>query len=98
MKSKVIDLVKPTISTCKEELANGNIGQIEYHLFKDNTWTALPFTSLKDKHEKVKQLEHDGYDYDKVIYFEHEIYKLENPQLNHFDYITNLTNYLQSIM
>jgi hypothetical protein len=87
-----------TIANCKENLSLGIIGQIEYHLHKDNSWVGLEFTSKTDLQLKKRKLEQEGYSYDKITYFEPTLYKLENPNLSANETFKYLTDYLTNLL
>jgi hypothetical protein len=89
---------EPTIIGCKAELENGVIGHIDYHLHKDNSWIGYSFTSLKDKNEKIKELKAEGYDYDKITYYQIELYKLENPNATREEILKYWTDYITNLL
>ena len=94
--SKVSFRIIPTLNTCNENLKEGVIGWIEYHLHKDNSWIVNPFTSIKDMHSKIRELKNEGYDYDLITYFEVTKYRLENPHLSAKEHFQYLIDYLHN--
>ena len=88
----------PTISNCKENLAIGNIGHIDYHLHKDNSWVAYPFKTLNERNSNIKELEKEGYDYDKVTYYQIELFRLENPKATKDEVLKYCTDYFTNLL
>jgi hypothetical protein len=87
----------PTIIGCKAELEKGIIGHIDYHLHKDKSWVGYQFTSLNDKNDKIKKLEKEGYDYDKITYYQIELFRLENPNATIIDKNKHDSNYFKTL-
>lgn len=81
----------------QNDLNRGYIGQIEYKLHKDKTWIAQLFTSLDDEKEHKKRLKRLNYKIDKVVYFELEVKKLDNPNLTVTEKMQNLIDYLHEL-
>lgn len=84
-----------SIECCKENLKEGLMGIIEYHLHKDNSWVGLPFVSIKDKMEQLDKLKKEGYKYDKITYFKPLLDKLENPDRTPTQHLHNFLSWYQ---
>lgn len=83
--AKIQWAVAPTINSCRDNLMLGNIGQVEYHLHKDNSWIAQPYKSEDEKQSIVAELKENGYRIDKVVDFNNTLNLLTrniNIQLN----------------
>ena len=70
--------IEPTINNCRENLVNGFIGQVEYHLFKDSSWIAWLYRNDEEKEKIIAELKKIGYSIDKVCDFKNTIVSLTN--------------------
>ena len=69
---------EPNIKHYREELLNGFKGQVEYHLFKDNSWIAWQYRNDQEKENIIAELKAKGYSIDKVCDFNLSIVSLTN--------------------
>ena len=60
---------EPNINHYREELLRGFMGQVEYHLFKDNSWIAHSYRNEQEKEQIIADLKKQGYSIDKVCDF-----------------------------
>lgn len=67
--AKIQWAVATTINYCRDNLMLGYIGQVEYHLHKDNSWIAKLYKSEAEKQSIVVDLKKNGYRIDKVVDF-----------------------------
>ena len=89
---------QPTIIGCKAELEKGIIGHIDYHLHKDNSWVGYSFKTLNERNTNIKELEKEGYDYDKVTYYQIELFRLENPNATRDERLKYSTDYFTNLL
>lgn len=69
---------EPNINHYREELLRGFMGQVEYHLFKDNSWIAHSYRNDQEKEQIIADLKKQGYSIDKVCDFNLSIKMLIN--------------------
>ena len=87
--------VEWTIQNCIDNLNNGLMGIVEYHLHKDNSWIGYPFVTMEDKNKAIAELKNDGYDYDTITYFEPTLQKLQNPTRTAEQHLNNLLSFYE---
>ena len=88
----------PTISNCKENIANGDIGLINYHLHKDNTWVGCSFKTLNERNANINVLEKEGGDYASIHYYQLELFRLENPNATRDEMLKYSTDYFTNLL
>jgi len=84
-------------SECINALQNGILGRVEWHLHKDGSWIGQEFKDLEEKEEILLKLKADGYVFDKITYYQLELFFLENPYLSLNDKIDAKLIYLSNL-
>lgn len=69
---------EPNINRYRECLMQGYIGQVEYHLFKDNSWIAWLYKTEQEKQDILAELKSQKYSIDYVCDFKKEVISLTN--------------------
>jgi hypothetical protein len=69
---------EPNLNHYREELLRGFVGQVEYHLFKDNSWIAHLYRNDQEKEQIIADLKKQGYSIDKVCDFKINVISLTN--------------------